>query len=125
MKNRTILLFAATIALLAAGYCGESQAQDIPRYSPRRSTTSPYLNLLRNDTGPLPNYYSLVRPQLDQRSFDNRIASQTRMQGLAVQQLAIQQLSGASGRGIAAPTGSGSVFGNRSHYYRARRPFQR
>ncbi|MEQ9408766.1 MAG: hypothetical protein RIK87_13610 [Fuerstiella sp.] len=98
--------------ILAVPVCS-AVAQDTPRYSPQRPTVSPYLNLLRNNTGPLPNYYSLVRPQLDQRSFDNRISSVTRSQGIAV-----QRLSSLSASRQSDVTGSGSGFNNYSHFYR-------
>lgn len=89
-------------------------AQDIPRYSPSRPTVSPYLNLLRSDSGPLPNYYSLVRPQLNQEKFDNQISAATRQNSIAVQRLSA--LSSNSQGGNA--TGTDSVYSNYSHYYR-------
>lgn len=86
-------------------------AQDVPRYTPQRPTISPYLNLLRNDNGTLPNYYSLVRPQLNQQRFDNRILSETQSQAKAV-----RSLSSVSGENLVGPTGTASTFGNRSHF---------
>ena len=38
------------------------------RYQPNSPTVSPYLNLTRNSSSGLPNYYALVRPQLQQNA---------------------------------------------------------
>ena len=92
-----------------------ASAQDVPRYSPQRPTISPYLNLTRNGRGSLPNYYSLVRPQLNQQSFDRQAAATARSQALAIQSLKSVPLTQVSG-----PTGTGSVYQNYSHFYPAR-----
>lgn len=62
----------ACILMLASFVCGESRGQQARRYQPSRPTVSPYLNLFRNNTGPLPNYYSLVRPQINQLAFNQQ-----------------------------------------------------
>ena len=85
--------------------------QQIPRYQPERPTVSPYLNLLRNDTGPLPSYHGLVRPLVNQAAVNQRSAQEARSLGLAVQSLQSVNSTTVSG------TGTGSVFGNRSHFY--------
>ena len=109
-----------TIGLFAAAVGLEANAQSPPeRYQPSRPTVSPYLNLFRNNNGPLPNYYSLVRPQLQQ------IDNQRRQQAINTQQQTqIQNLN----RGLLqisspqiAPTGGGSTFRNYSHFYPAMR----
>jgi hypothetical protein len=104
-------LICITLGIVLAVYSQNSSGQDIPRYSPQRPTISPYLNLLRNDSGPLPNYYSLVRPQLRQQSFDNRMLAATRAQEQQVQQL--REITDAAAAG---PTGTASTFGNLSHF---------
>ena len=74
------------LALLAAADCrGQT-----PRYQPSRPTVSPYLNLFRNNTGPLPNYYSLVRPQLYQQSFNQQTLTQQAQQTAAIGTLSTQ-----------------------------------
>jgi hypothetical protein len=73
----------AGVVALAALSAAESHAQT-PRYQPSRPTVSPYLNLFRNNTGPLPNYYSLVRPQLYQQDFNQRQTQMTNQQGAAI-----------------------------------------
>ncbi len=94
----------------------DARAQDVPRYRPAKPTVSPYLNLLRNDNGPLPIYYGLVRPQLNQQAFDNSMANTARSQNIA-----IQRLTTISGEGSTGPTGSASVFNNTSHFYPSKR----
>lgn len=107
-----------TIAIAMSGWLMLNllsvHAQDIPRYAPRRPTVSPYLNLLRNDFGPLPNYYSLVRPQLNQQAFDNQISAATKQNSIAVQRLSTLSTE-SQGR---SATGTDSVYSNYSHYYR-------
>ena len=94
---------------------GQGPAVSPPaRYQPSRPTVSPYLNLLRRDVGPIPNYYSLVRPQL------NQIDLNQRQQVVNQQQAQIQT----NARGVAAlkestaaPTGTASTYRNYGHYY--------
>lgn len=105
------LIFPNVLAAILA-LSLNSPGQDIPRYAPKRPTISPYLNLLRGNEGPLPNYYSLVRPQLDQRSSDTRISHSSQSNDLA-----IRSLSSIVERTESGPTGTGSVFNNRSHFY--------
>ena len=105
------------LGTLLAVSCQNADGQEKTRYSPERPTVSPYLNLLRNDTGPLPNYYSLVRPQLNQQAFDNGIVSAARLQSLSIQK--IEDVAQMRSTG---PTGTGSVFRNLSHFYPAKRP---
>lgn len=112
MRLSEITVMAGFLALVLFENAG---AQDIPRYTPKRPTVSPYLNLLRDDTGPLPNYYGLVRPQLNQQAFDNQVSRDSRSQTLSIQKLAT--ISGANSTG---PTGTGSVFKNLSHFYPAK-----
>jgi hypothetical protein len=123
---RMIPFFAACITGLAM-LNQTALAQDVPRYQPQRPTVSPYLNLLRNDNGALPNYYSLVRPQLNQQSFDNQILSRAESQARAT-----QKLSDVATKGQSGPTGTSSTFRNfshfrdRSHFYpEPRRGFQK
>ena len=116
-KSLIGIIFGVVLALQAQIAPG----QDIPRYTPQRPTISPYLNLLRNDNGILPNYYSLVRPQLSQQSFDNRILSTSRSQARAVRRLSeLSELATAGQTGTASTFGNISHFQNRSHFYPAR-----
>jgi hypothetical protein len=85
------------------------------RYQPSRPTISPYLNLLRRNAGPIPNYYSLVRPQLQQLDTNQRQQAFNSRQQDAVRSLDRQVLRIAESP--AAPTGTGAVFRNYSNYY--------
>lgn len=104
-KSVKYIIFAA----LAALYCINASAQQ--RYSPQRPTISPWLSLTDRSVnrGALPSYYRLVRPQLNQRSFDRS------------QALAIQKLSRVDEVRTTGATGSASVFNNRSHFFPALR----
>lgn len=67
--RRTAVLAAVLAALATAS---ESSAQVRQRYTPSRPTVSPYLNLLRTNASPVPNYYAIVRPQLQQNDFQRQ-----------------------------------------------------
>ncbi len=107
------VLTAAAVGLLLSGEASAQSPQGIQRpyagrYQPSRPTVSPYLNLFRRDSGPLPNYHLYVRPILQQQS----INAQT---GAAVQQIesTIRQTQTTP----SGPTGIGSGYRNFSHYY--------
>ena len=100
------------IGLLGFILCVPCFGQSAPRYRPQRPTISPYVNLLRNDSGPVPNYYSLVRPQQDQQAWDREASRFAQSSDLA-----IRQLNTIVDRREIGPTGTGSVFNNYSHYY--------
>ena len=123
---RLPILLTAAMALVASSECWAQQP--IRRYQPNTPTVSPYLNLLRNDNnGGFPNYYSLVRPQLQQNAFNQR------QKGINAQQLSFDaQQNAAVGdlttqvQPLIAPTGkagqfmnpgSRSTFMNTSRYY--------
>jgi hypothetical protein len=109
-----VLLQAAlsSSVVLAQGVGGPAPPA---RYQPARPTISPYLNLFRRDVGPLPNYYSLVRPQLNQIEFNKRQQVTNAQQQAQIQQNA-RNIVGIS-ESVAAPTGTASVYRNYGHYY--------
>jgi hypothetical protein len=94
----------AGILVLAASAAADSYGQQVRRYQPSRPTVSPYLNLFRNNTGPLPNYYSLVRPQLQQDSFNRQqmILNQQQTSAMGLLESVVQQGT--------TPTGKHSGF---------------
>jgi hypothetical protein len=105
---------AVGVVLLATGL---ALAQGPARYEPARPTVSPYLNLFRRDLGRVPNYYTLVRPQLQQQAINERTQAtlqrqRTQLQGVRQQLLNVE-------RSTMRPTGSGGGFMNYSHYYNA------
>jgi hypothetical protein len=109
---------ALVAAVLVAWLAQDALAQAPPRrYQPARPTISPYLNLFRPEVSPLPNYYSFVRPQFQERDF------QGRQQAINVQQQAEIQTVNQGLLQIAEPsipsTGRGGTFRNYSHFFRA------
>jgi hypothetical protein len=89
--------------------CGvECCSAQVARYQPRTSTVSPYLNLGRFNGGGLPNYYALVRPQIQQRQFNAQASGLVRQQGAEISALQKQV-----DLGLPSPeltTGTGSWF---------------
>lgn len=99
--------------LLAACVCGLSLCRSdachaqVARYQPRTPTISPYLNLTRFDNGGLPNYYSLVRPQLNQQRFNTQAQRTVNFQE---QQINTLQAEVNTGTNTPVITGGGSWF---------------
>jgi hypothetical protein len=100
-KMRFFVLAALMLTLSTSARTALSQV--VPRYQPARPTVSPYLNLFRRDAGPLPNYYSLVRPQLNQQAIDMELLQNQARQGAEIGAIR-------SGQMTATPTGKGSWF---------------
>lgn len=98
------LIAPLAIALLAGGV---SLGQQIRRYTPKSPTVSPYLNLLQNNNSGLPSYYSLVRPQLQQRTINREVQRQEHRQRQQLQRLGTRQ---ESIQELVAPTGTGGWF---------------
>ena len=102
---------------------GPAHAQGLGTYEPSSPTVSPYLNLLRSNFGPLPNYHSLVRPQLRQQTF-NREASREIQYNLRQLNALSQTPPGQEPTGNirvrqsqVAPTGLPGQFQYFSHYF--------
>jgi hypothetical protein len=92
-----------------------SEAQ-VRRYEPSRPTVSPYLNLFRERTGVVPNYYTLVRPLQDQYHVNQLQQQYMRQQNQVIQQLQseVYGLQRNPASPMVAPTGKGSWFGQAS-----------
>jgi hypothetical protein len=107
------MLLIATILVSSAA---PATAQVQPRqYGPdpllNRPAVSPYMNLMRSDSGRNVNYDTLVRPQME--SMQRSVFQQRQ-----IQQLQRQVSQGAQQGGDAAGlTGHRTFFGNYSHYY--------
>ncbi|QDT73357.1 hypothetical protein I41_25460 [Lacipirellula limnantheis] len=101
------------LTLLAACVCGLQLCQSdcshaqVARYQPRTPTISPYLNLTRFDNGGIPNYYSLVRPQIQQQRFNSQAQRTVNLQETQINTLQSEMQSGAT---TPAVTGGGSWF---------------
>ena len=101
-----IVLLAAFVWGLNLCWGNSCQAQ-VARYQPRTPTISPYLNLTRFDNGGLPNYYSLVRPQLQQQRFNTQAQRTVNLQGQQINTLQAEVQTGVT---TPAVTGGGSWF---------------
>ena len=84
-----------------------------------RPTVSPYLNLLRGTgSGSLPSYYTLVRPQIEQRQ--ENIRQQAALQQLETrinQPLRANVQPGTGASSAIRGTGHATYFQNYSHFY--------
>ena len=85
------------------------------RFQPSRPTISPYMNLFRRDTGPIPNYHLYVRPIQRQQALNQQQQLLNVEQGMALQelQLGLNQVQ----RSATGSTGIGAGFRNFSHFY--------
>jgi hypothetical protein len=112
-------LAAGLICFLTANL--EVHAQRPAQYQPARPTISPYARLLQTNVGPIPNYYSLVRPQLQQRAFNQQLQATTRVQSLQIQALS----TGTPPQPLTPQTGKSAGFGQHLHYFPPVQPVQR
>lgn len=113
--------FAVVLAVLGCVECHTSCFAQVARYQPRTSTVSPYLNLGRFNGGGLPNYFALVRPQIQQRQINVQSQALARRQATEITRLQneVQQELVPAGM-----TGNGSWFmtqGTQSSYLRTGR----
>ena len=97
------------LSIALAVFCWSGPAHAQRRYRPRRPTISPYLDLLREPTGPLPNYYQFVRPKLDTQGAFRRQQS-----SIAALQQRLRQVQGTA----QAETGVSSSFRTSTPYFR-------
>lgn len=111
---RPAALFAV-IALLAVVHATAADAQGRGRtqFTPARSTVSPYLGLLQTNTGPVPNYFSIVRPMLRQKAFEQQVQAADRVRSLQIQSLQNE----VSSQSPVTQTGKGAGFMQFLHYY--------
>jgi hypothetical protein len=90
-------------------------------YSPA-PTTSPYLNLFREDleTGGDLNYNTLVRPMLQQQRFNEQVQRQNLEINKRLQSIAAKADFNPQGSTTQYPTGHQTVFNYLGHYYPSR-----
>lgn len=111
-KRQLATAFAMMFVIGVATSSLSAQQQGTTRRddSLTRPPVSPYLDLLRRDTGALPAYQAFVRPRLD---FQQRQSIQSR----AIRQLQQQTTANAQSINRIRPTGQGGYFNNYLHYY--------
>lgn len=115
-------IWIVVAALVCLGLSPIASAQ---RYQPSRPTVSPYMNLLRNNNSPIPNYYSFVRPHQNQTAFnEQQLDLQSRQNGeiLRLQADALRNQNQTAGPVSGSASwfqnpGSRSTFMNTSRYY--------
>jgi hypothetical protein len=107
---------------MASPAAAQNQNKGYSRYTPARPTISPYNELFRPETGPLPNYHQYVRPLQQQIAVNKQQQAVNRQQavfnteqdtGLRNVQQGFRQLQ----TGTLPATGIGGTFRNFSHYY--------
>ena len=117
----TVLALVAAATPAQAQYRGKALGSKSSSYQSilNRPVISPYLNLLRPNAGPLPNYHTWVRPQLEQQEFNDQ---QTRQVQSLQRQVMSNRMGGDRNTGSSGlrPTGHGSTFMNYSHFYPGR-----
>jgi len=125
MNRFNRLLLAGCVAVVL--YSTPSAFGQSQHYSPNyaaRPVLSPWLDMFRDDPGPLPNYHQFVRPrqQLQRTLAYQNAALQTQGTEIrAMQQRAYQ--AGQRPDGV-MPTGTGAVFMNYSHFYPGMQPLR-
>jgi hypothetical protein len=97
----------ATIVCFACLAGWENCSAQVARYQPSTPTVSPYLNLTRFNGGGLPNYYALVRPQIQQRDFNLRGRA---LQNQQTREIVTLQNEVTRGLEPSSATGTGSWF---------------
>jgi hypothetical protein len=124
--NAQRLLVPKILLATTAALCGLLDSQNVEaqvqRYQPSSPTVSPYLNLTRFNSGSMPNYYSLVRPLQQQRTFNLQEQALRKQQATSLGKLHndLQRATTASGTGTGSwfmQPGSRSTFLNTTRYY--------
>jgi hypothetical protein len=97
---------------------GSGQGKPFSGFSPS-PTTSPYLNLFREDFGGNSdlNYNTLVRPQLQQQQFNQQVQRQSLDMSRRMQAMAAQSDYNPQGSKDQYPTGHQTVFKYFGHYH--------
>jgi hypothetical protein len=122
MIKRMLFLTCGWLAMVAVSTTSLYAQRTLDnQYRPERPTISPYAGLLQVENGSIPNYFSLVRPRLEQRAFNQQLKETTRVQSLEIQtqgSVAVQKTAG-------TPTGNTAGFAQYSHYFPAAKPGSR
>lgn len=111
--------YASSILLagLFLSCCVDRCHAQVARYQPRTSTVSPYLNLGRFNGGGLPNYYALVRPQIQQRQFNSQASRVAQLQQAEIASLQTQVQQGVTTQEAATGTNSWFMVPGTTHQY--------
>ena len=108
-------LFLLTL-LLVVGAIWTPSAFAQTRYGTVRGPISPWMDLFQRNPGPLDNYHSYVKPEIQlQRTITQQ--NNALMQNAAGIQVLGQQMENGQKESQVRPTGTGSVYMDYSHYY--------
>jgi hypothetical protein len=107
-KHSLSWLFVLVVGLFTSAPSAFAQ----PRYYPPTGPISPWMNIFQRQPGPLDNYHSYVRPELQLR---NTLGQQNT--ALQQQATGIRLLGENHQAGQIPATGTASGFMNFSHYY--------
>jgi hypothetical protein len=131
MKSSMISITSKQIVLafLVTGFVGYALESEVSaqrpsqrrtnwQYQPAKQPLSPYLNLLQTNFGPVPNYYSLVRPRLAQDAFNQQVEANERTQSLRIQEISEQEAQ----QQPVSRTGKSAGFMEYLHYFPAMSP---
>jgi len=116
---RLLAAVAAAWVLAIAAQATLAQSPGPVRMEPFYPTLSPWLKLYATNTGPLDNYHTFVRPELQMREMVQRQSVTNARQAAGMWQLQ-GELDDLHKQKAVRPTGTGSVFMNYSHYYDSR-----
>ena len=109
----TRLLVGSVVAVVLFASEAEAQRSSQWQYQPSTPTISPYLDLLQTNFGPVPNYFSMVRPRLRQESINRQIQANERSRSLRIQALE----DGSQAENPLSRTGKAGGFLEYLHYY--------
>lgn len=116
----TVIALGLLVSAVGVNSADAQQFQD-RHFRPANPTMSPYMGLLQTNVGPVPNYFSLVRPMLQQRAFNQQMQRTT-----ATQSLQIQSLSTQAPQQLPTPqTGKGAGFQQFLHFFPSMQPPRR
>jgi hypothetical protein len=115
-----VAVAAGLTALDAQTVCAQGRSPG--PYEPQlRPTLSPWLKLYSRQSGPVDNYHSFVRPELQLQDTFRRQDLLNEQQSAGMSDLKTQVTELQTG-GKVRPTGAGAEFMRYSHYYDMRPP---
>jgi hypothetical protein len=123
--TRSVLFSIAFTFVVVGGFSAQAQDPAGPaRYTPPsgKPVISPYLDLYNRNTGPVPNYFLYVRPQLDQQRTNLAATQQIGQNLLLIDQNAAKtgQVEGQlklRRQGLSATGSRAATFNNSLHFY--------
>jgi hypothetical protein len=91
----------------------------------RGPSVTPYLALEQPFSNSATNYYTLVRPQLEQQRINQQMQRQTELMQRQISQVSAQPPMNVAGSEVMTPTGHPAVYMNYGGYYQTPAPRRR